>query len=82
MIGRLRSSSEFREFLLVRNDSSEVVRVPQNPLIEKLFSTRPEDMAAWEILRAAHPQREPLELVRDWADGRVVVPAAGIRGDR
>jgi type IV secretory pathway VirB4 component len=74
MIARLRSAADFREFLLVRNDSSEVVRVPSNPLIEKLFSTRPEDMAAWERLRAAYPRMDPLELVQGWAEGRVVVP--------
>ncbi len=80
MIGRLRSSADFREFLLVRNDSSEVVRVPATPLIEKLFSTRPEDMAAWERLRVAQPGMEPLDLVRAWAEGRVAVSDAGARG--
>jgi hypothetical protein len=71
MIGRLRSSTDFREFLLVRNDSSEVVRVPGHALIERLFTTRHEDMAAWERLRAAQPDRDPLDLLRAWAGGSV-----------
>ncbi len=70
MIGRLRSSPDFREFLLVRNDTSEVVRVPANALIEKLFTTRHADVAAWERLRADSPDVEPLALLQRWAGVR------------
>ena len=67
MIQGLRGGPDYREFLLVRNDTSEVVRVPSNPLIEKLFTTRHEDMAAWERLRAERPDVDPLALLRAWA---------------
>ena len=69
MIQRLKAAADYREFLLVTNDRSEVVRVPANPLIEKLFTTRHEDVAEWERLKAAHPGATPLHALRAWAGG-------------
>jgi hypothetical protein len=67
MIQGLRGGTDYREFLLVRNDSSEVVRVPSSPLIEKLFTTRRADMAEWDRLRADRPDADPLVMLRKWA---------------
>lgn len=68
MIQRLKASADYREFLLVTNDRSEVVRVPANPLIEKLFTTRHEDVAEWERLRGTDPTEPALPaLPRTWA---------------
>lgn len=67
MIQRLKAAADYREFLLVTNDRSEVVRVPANPLIEKLFTTRHEDVAAWERLGRVQPSVSPLQILRAWA---------------
>jgi hypothetical protein len=67
MIQGLRGGADYREFLLVRNDTSEVVRVPSSPLIEKLFTTRHADMAEWERLRRDHADADTLTLLQEWA---------------
>ena len=67
MIQRLKASADCREFLLVTNDRSEVVRVPANPLIEKLFTTRHEDVAEWERLRHLEPNAPPAHTLLTWA---------------
>ena len=67
MIQRLKAAADYREFLLVTNDRSEVVRVPANPLIEKLFTTRHEDVAQWARLTAAGGGATLLHALRAWA---------------
>jgi type IV secretory pathway VirB4 component len=67
---RLKGNQEYREFLLIQDNVSQVVRMPLDPLSWALFTTKAEDIDRHAQLAEAHPELSLLERVRLMAKER------------
>jgi type IV secretory pathway VirB4 component len=61
---RLRRTPEFHEFLLLRGERSDVIRVPGDPFSRWVFSTSPKERERIATLTAAHPDLSLFERMK------------------
>jgi hypothetical protein len=61
---RLRRTPEFHEFLLLRGERSDVVRVPGDPFSRWVFSTSPKERERVAALAAARPELSLFERMK------------------